>query len=80
MSIEALEASFYADRRVMVTGGRGFLGRAVVAQLQASGAQVISLGRADGDLTEQGDVRRVIGALPRRRRSVRRVHQQSPTR
>ncbi|MFN8621063.1 MAG: GDP-L-fucose synthase [Chloroflexota bacterium] len=37
----ATAAAFWAGRRVMVTGGRGFLGRAVVARLEASGADSI---------------------------------------
>lgn len=57
-----IEPEFYADRVVMVTGGRGFLGRSVCATLRAAGARVIALGRADGDLTEQADVRRLFAA------------------
>ena len=32
----------WTDRRVLVTGGAGFLGRAVVARLEAAGAQVVA--------------------------------------
>jgi GDP-L-fucose synthase len=53
--------TFWSDRRVMVTGGAGFLGKAVVKRLRNAGAQEISIPRsADHDLrTREG----VIGAL-----------------
>lgn len=67
-AIEAIDPDWYRGRRVMVTGARGFLGRYVCRQLAASGADVIPLGRADGDLCEQADVRRLLAA--RRPRAV----------
>lgn len=60
MSPEGIDPGFYAGRRMMVTGGTGFLGRSVVALLDACGAETIGLGSADGDLTEQADVRRLL--------------------
>ena len=45
--------------RVLVTGGRGFLGGYVCEALAAAGHEAIPLGRADGDLAERG----VIEAL-----------------
>jgi len=36
--------------KIIVTGGKGFLGHHVVEALQRSGANVTALGRADGDL------------------------------
>ena len=43
--------AFWADRRVLVTGGRGFLGRAVLAGLEARSApHVVAPGSADYDL------------------------------
>jgi GDP-L-fucose synthase len=39
---------FWNDRRVIVTGGQGFLGAQVVAQLAAAGARVVSCSRRDG--------------------------------
>jgi GDP-L-fucose synthase len=46
--------SFWSDRRVLVTGGAGFLGRRVVAQLVARGADVVAPRRAEYDLTVPG--------------------------
>jgi GDP-L-fucose synthase len=44
-------SDFWAGRRVMVTGGGGFLGKAVVARLEAAGADEIFVPRsADYDL------------------------------
>ena len=40
--------------RVLVTGGRGFLGGHVCDALRAAGHEAIPLGRADGDLAEPG--------------------------
>src|SRR5476649_1660913 len=40
--------------RVLVTGGRGFLGGHVSEALAAAGHEAIALGRADGDLAEPG--------------------------
>jgi GDP-L-fucose synthase len=39
-----------SGRRVLVTGGTGFLGRYVTRELAAAGVDAISVGRADGDL------------------------------
>jgi GDP-L-fucose synthase len=49
-------SSFWTDRRVMVTGGGGFLGRAVVERLKAAGATEIFIPRSSSyDLrTSQG--------------------------
>ena len=44
--------SYWVDRRVVVTGGGGFLGRRVVAKLRDSGARVIAPRSADVDLTQ----------------------------
>ena len=58
-----IDAEHFADRRVVVTGGRGFLGRYVCRLLEASGAKVSALGRRDYDLREQADVRRMYAEL-----------------
>jgi GDP-L-fucose synthase len=58
--------SFWANRRVMVTGGAGFLGRAVVRQLEAAGATDIAVPRtATYDLrTRDGVARALADAKP----------------
>ncbi len=43
----------WIDRRVLVTGGAGFLGRAVVARLEAAGAQVVVPRSAEVDLRDR---------------------------
>src|SRR5215217_3509136 len=55
------QADFWPSRRVLITGGRGFLGRHIVARLQALGATDLILPRrSEYDLTEQADVRRLF--------------------
>ena len=44
----------WMDRRVIVTGGAGFLGRRVVAELRAAGADPAVIRSADYDLTQPG--------------------------
>lgn len=49
--------TFWADKRVVVTGGAGFLGRAVVAELERRGAQFVFVPRsADYDLRDHDAV------------------------
>jgi GDP-L-fucose synthase len=43
-----------ARQRILVTGGTGFLGQALVKQLRAAGATVLAAGQVDGDLTQAG--------------------------
>lgn len=53
--------SFWTHRRVMVTGGAGFLGTAVVARLRSAGATEIFVPRsADYDLTTADGVSRAL--------------------
>lgn len=47
--------------RVMVTGAAGMLGRTVAAEYAGRKAEVIALNRSDLDITDLGQVRRVIG-------------------
>jgi len=50
-----------SSRRVLVTGGAGFLGREVVARLDAAGCENVFVPRsADYDLVDRDAVRRVI--------------------
>ena len=42
----------WAQERVMVTGGRGFLGRHIVDLLRESGADVVPVGRTEADLVD----------------------------
>lgn len=54
-------SSWWAGRRVLVTGGNGFLGRRVVALLrQRAPAAVLTFGSGEYDLTRQIDVARVL--------------------
>jgi|SRR5579884_2883396 len=46
--------------RVLVTGGRGFLGTHVCEALLAAGHEPLPLGRADGDLAEAGTIERLL--------------------
>jgi GDP-L-fucose synthase len=53
-------ASFWSDKRVVVTGGAGFLGSFVVEQLRTKGCRQIILPRSrDYDLVEMEAVRRL---------------------
>jgi len=53
--------TYWADRRVMVTGGAGFLGQAVVERLQAGGARSIFVPRsATYDLRTGGGVAKAL--------------------
>ncbi|HEX6036610.1 GDP-L-fucose synthase [Longimicrobium sp.] len=53
-------AGFWRGRRVLVTGGSGFLGSHLVDQFRALGADPFVPRRAEFDLTRQADVERVF--------------------
>jgi len=52
--------SQFNQRRVLVTGASGFMGRNFVPLLEATGAHVLTPTHAEYDLTEQADVRRLF--------------------
>jgi GDP-L-fucose synthase len=53
--------SFWPDKRVLVTGGTGFLGTAVIARLRASGAtEIVAPSSVDYDLRRSDDVARLF--------------------
>src|SRR5437773_3172038 len=53
--------SFWAGRRVLVTGGAGFLGSRVVAQLEAAGARDIAVPRSrTRNLVDRENCRRAV--------------------
>jgi GDP-L-fucose synthase len=54
---------WWTGKRVTVTGGRGFLGRPVVAMLTEAGADVSTFSSADYELTRQDDVTRMYRDL-----------------
>jgi GDP-L-fucose synthase len=55
--------SFWSDKRVVVTGGAGFLGQAVVCELKARGCRDIFIPRSkDYDLREKEDIVRLLRA------------------
>ncbi len=53
-------SSFWSGRRVVVTGGSGFLGRRVVARLTDHGADPVVPRSADFDLTIPGQAERLL--------------------
>ena len=55
--------SWWSERRVTVTGGRGFLGRPLVSMLTEAGAGISTFSSADYDLTRQSDVARMYRDL-----------------
>ena len=57
-----LSESFWKDRRVVITGGAGFLGSFVVERLRPLGATIIVPRRRDTDLVDRGAVARMLAA------------------
>ena len=55
------DATFWADRRVLITGGRGFLGQAVVDRIRSRGAtDLMTPSSAEYDLRDRDAVRRLF--------------------
>src|SRR5258708_7562618 len=54
---------FWTEKRVTVTGGRGFLGRRVASLLETLGAKVSTFGSSEYNLTKQADVGRMYKDL-----------------
>lgn len=52
-----------SGKRIVVTGGRGFLGKHTCCALEACGANVVAIGSSDFNLIEQLDVRRLYAEL-----------------
>jgi GDP-L-fucose synthase len=59
--MEGMASPTWPGRRVLVTGGSGFLGRVVVAKLRQRGADVVAPRRADYDLTDRDAAEQVFG-------------------
>lgn len=57
---EGSAPGFWRGRRVLVTGSTGFVGRNLVPLLAEAGAEILCPTRAECDLTEQADVRRLL--------------------
>jgi GDP-L-fucose synthase len=51
----------WAGRKVLVTGGSGFVGSNLLPLLKSTGCQLVSPSHCDYDLTEQAEVRRMLG-------------------
>jgi GDP-L-fucose synthase len=56
--------SFWDNKKVIVTGGSGFLGSHVVEALHARGAEVIAPSHADYDLVHEADVKKMYNDHP----------------
>jgi pteridine reductase len=49
-----------SERRALVTGGTGRVGRAIAARLEAEGFRVLAAGRGDGDLSRADGARALV--------------------
>jgi pteridine reductase len=49
-----------SERRALVTGGTGRVGRAIVARLEAEGFRVVAAGRRNGDLARADEARALV--------------------
>ncbi|HSE61740.1 MAG TPA: GDP-L-fucose synthase [Candidatus Saccharimonadales bacterium] len=56
--------SFWENKRVLVTGGNGFLGQHLVKQLKEKGAEVIAPRQADYDLIDGEQIKKMLTDNP----------------
>jgi GDP-L-fucose synthase len=61
---EKSSAGFWRGRRVLVTGGSGFLGRHLTPKLERLGARVASVSSRDYDLTRESQIKRMLRDRP----------------
>jgi GDP-L-fucose synthase len=58
-----MKNEFWKDRRVWITGGKGFLGRVIAQKLHDQGCEnVLATGVGDGDLTDKSAIGGLLGA------------------
>ena len=63
--------NYWYDKRVLVTGAFGFLGRSVVAALREKGCEhIFEVRSKEFDLTKEQDVERLTGHVSHRARAV----------
>jgi GDP-L-fucose synthase len=58
--LKMFDPSFWRNRRVLVTGARGFVGSNLTPLLREAGCELLTPKRDDYDLLEQQDVRRLL--------------------
>jgi GDP-L-fucose synthase len=58
--LDNLRSNFWKGKRVLVTGGSGFLGKHIVPKLQQNGSLVIVPRSRDYDLRKEADVRKLF--------------------
>jgi GDP-L-fucose synthase len=56
--------SFWSNKKVLVTGGSGFLGSAVIKQLEAQGAKVDAPTHKDFDLVHEDQIKKMYDTYP----------------
>jgi NAD(P)-dependent dehydrogenase (short-subunit alcohol dehydrogenase family) len=59
-----------ADKRALIAGGTGRIGRAIAARLRADGWQVVAAGRTDGDLRRRDGAAELVAHAVRELREL----------